>query len=107
MKNSPPLNQWLEEEREISVMEPQINPKTEKVEFKQTTRKVQEKVYYAGGKHRVFMCTDHIFEPDDPKKYTFKCQRCSYHFKGYPPSHRYDPETRKLYNRKTGELLRN
>lgn len=100
-------NEWLTEEKEISVVEPEIDPKTKKVSYKKSVKKVTEKVYYASGDPKVFMCTNHSFIPADAKKYTFKCLRCQYHFRGFPPTHKYDPETKKLYNRATGEEIKN
>ena len=104
-KTGKKLNEWTEEEKEIDVVKPQIDPENKRVTYKTIKQKVTEKVYYASSTPRKVICGNHFMLPFEPHKYIFKCKNCDYHFKGNTLTHKYDSQNGKILLRSTGQIV--
>lgn len=100
LKTGKKLNEFVEEEIEVSVLKPVIDEKTKRIKIEQTAEKLKQKVYYSHSPQRMVICGNHFFEPLDPKKYIFKCKKCDYHYKASTLTRKYNPSTGKLDLRK-------
>lgn len=98
-----PTNKWIEEEVDVPVMTPEVNEKEGRVEFTQTIKKVKQRTYYANSKPRRVVCGSHNYICVDKGKSLFKCTKCDWMRIALPVTYRYNPETKKLIHRETGE----
>lgn len=98
LKTGKKLNEFVEEEVDVSVVKPVVEGN--KIKFEQTTEKLKQKVYYSHSPQRMVICGNHFFEPFDPKKYIFKCKKCDYHYQASTLTRKYNPSTGKLDLRK-------
>lgn len=106
-KSGKKLNEWTEEEVDVTVIRPEIDEKNKRVSFKTMVEKATQKVFYSHSTPRKVICamSEHFFLPLDPHKYVFKCKKCDYHYKGNTLTHKYDPKTGKILFRKTGQPI--
>lgn len=109
LKNNPAkkLNEWTEEDVEVTVHKPEFDEKTKRVTITQKKEKVKQKVYYAHSTPRKIICNDHFFLPMDPKRYIFRCRKCDYRFQGSTITHKYLPDTGKIVFRLNGQSIQN
>lgn len=102
-KFNKPLNQWIEEEVEMPVFTPEVNEDEGRVEFTQTTKKVKQKTFYSDSPPRRVVCANHEYICLSKPKSLFKCTKCDWNRIALPVTYRYNPETKELIHRETGE----
>jgi len=102
-----PTNEWIEEDIEINVMTPKVNPEMGRVEFKQTKQKAKRKTFYSDSPNKKMICADgeHVFNCLDKGKYIFKCKNCDWHKIAYPVTYRFNKQTGKLTHRVTNNQV--
>lgn len=98
-----PTNQWIEEEVDMPVFDPVVNEAEGRVEFNQTTKKVKQKTYYADSPARRVVCAKHEFVCLNKPRSIFKCTKCDWTRTALPVTYRYNPETKELLHRETGQ----
>jgi hypothetical protein len=104
-KFNKPLNQFIEEEVEITTMTPVVDQESSRVTFKMGKEKALQKTYYASSTPKMIICKDHSYKPLDPKRYIFKCEKCDWHYKAMPVTHKYHPEDNTLRLRSNGQKV--
>lgn len=100
--SKPVLNTWIEEDIEIPAFKPETDDQGN-INLVKTTKTVKQKTYYTNPTPKMVICNDHFFVPLNPQKYIFKCNKCDWHYKSHPVTHRYLPDRGKLVHRITGE----
>ena len=98
-------NEWIEEEIDVPVMKPRVNERKKRVEFVPTTEKATKKTFYADSPLKRIVCNKHVYRCIDKGKYVFKCKNCDWHRVAYPVTHKFNPKTGILSNRKTGDRV--
>lgn len=94
------LNKFINEEVEVEVMRPEIDPDNpQKKKFVSKKEKFTQKTIYIDAPLRPFMCKwpEHLFMPWQPNR--FKCEKCGFIQIASPIQVRYNPETKKLVPR--------
>ncbi len=94
-----PLNEFVEEDVDVTVINPVVDEKNKRVSFKTDVEKAKQKVYYAHSIPRTVVCGEHFFIPEDPKKYIFRCKNCTFHYKAQVITHKYNPDTGEIVYR--------
>ena len=96
-----PLNTFIEEEIEVDVVRPMIDPQNpEKKTFVRRKEKFLQKTMYLDVKPQQIMCPDqdHTFLPTQTPNH-FACTKCKFTAIAHPHHAKYNPETMKLENR--------
>jgi hypothetical protein len=96
-KFNKPVNKWLEEEVNVEVNVPKLNPKTGKIRgIEKVDMPATERTYYSDSPPKTTVCGNHYYECVDKHKYIFKCKHCNYHRIAHPVT----------YNLVNGKLIR-
>ena len=83
------LDEWIDEEVDVTVVKPTIDPKTGALKLKPVVEKKRQKTFYTKGVLEKLSCKDdeHYFVVKDKKRGIFKCKHCTLHRKLYPVTH--------------------
>lgn len=98
-----PLNQWIEEEVTIPVTSAEYEDGQVKTVTKNKT--FTQKTFYSDNKPTKVICTSHEYECVDKGTYHFKCTKCKWNKIAPPHIYRYNPDTKILSNRLTGNRV--
>ena len=100
-KFNKPLDQWVEENKEIEATVPTLTKG--KVEYVKKKIKATERVMYTEPSIYSDFCAkkDHYWEVEDKHNYIFRCKKCRMKRRVYPLT--YDFKDGKLIHRKSGE----
>lgn len=104
-KFTKPLNKWIEEDVSVEVTKPVMDRESGQVKLEKKTETVKQKSYYTDSTPKKMICSNHEYICLDKPRYLFKCTKCDWHFKAYPVTHKYDPETKHLTRRDNAQRV--
>jgi len=102
-----PTNEWIEEDVEIPMMTPKVNPEKGRVEFTQSNKKAKRRTFYSDSPNKKMVCPEgsHVFYCIDKGKYIFKCKNCDWHKIAFPVTYKFNKETGELIHRVTNKRV--